>query len=94
MTVNERQDECRGNIGAHFLFVLMCPTCPQLAHFRWVPAGLESAAAAAGDVGESGGSAAPSSCIPFCLSRAILRSLFRSSRLSSASSLQTISRSA
>ena len=70
----------------------MCPTCPQLAHFRWVPAGLEGAAAAAGDVGESGGSAVPSSCIPFCLSRAILRSLFRSSRLSSASSLQKMSR--
>ena len=68
----------------------MCPTCPQLAHFRWVPAGLEGPAAAAGDVGESGRSAAPSSCIPFCLSRAILRSLFRSSRLSSASNLQTI----
>lgn len=72
----------------HFLLVLMCPIWPQFAHFRCVPAFL-GAGATAGEVGESTESAAPSVCSPFCLSRAIRRSLLRSRRASSFSSLKS-----
>lgn len=72
--------------------VLIWPTCPQFAHFRCVPAGFDGTVTAAGELGEIGESAAPSVCTPFCLSRAILRSLLRSRRMSSASSLGIISR--
>ena len=74
----------------HFLFVLMCPTCPQFAHLRWVPVGLEGTTA--GELGDPAESAAPSVCTPFCLSRAIRRSLFRSSLMSSSSSLHVVSK--
>ena len=76
-----------------FLFVLICPTCPQLAHFRCVPAGLERILeVATGEFGEPAESAAPSVWTPLCLSRAIRRSLFLSSRMSSSSSLLEISK--
>ena len=65
----------------YFLFVLICPTWPQLAHFRCVPTTL--AGSAPGEVGEPSASADPSARIPFCLSRAIRRSLLRSKRASS-----------
>lgn len=77
----------------YFLFVLIWPTCPQFAHFRCVPAGFDGTVTAAGELGETGESAAPSVCTPFCLSRASLRSLLRSRRMSSASSLEIISKS-
>ena len=73
---------------SHFLFVLMCPTCPQLAHFLdvpwapfWVPLPL-----ALGEPGEPG-SALPLGWIPFSFSRCRRRSLLRSRRLSSSKSL-------
>ena len=47
----------------------------------------------AGDDGEPGSSSAPSKWTPFCLSRAIRRSLLRCSRASSFSSLLIISNS-
>ena len=74
----------------YFLFVLICPTCPQFAHLRWVPVGFEGTAA--GELGDPVESAAPSVCTPFCLSRAIRRSLFRSSLMSSSSSLRGVSK--
>ena len=73
----------------HFLFVLIWPTWPQLAHLRCVPVDL--AGTALGDAGDPSTSAAPSVCIPFCLSRAMRRSLFRSKRASSFLSLGDVS---
>ena len=71
---------------ADFLLVLMCPIWPQLAHFRCVPVPFV-VVAMTGELGELGDPAGPSTCIPFCLSRATLRSLFRSSLASSFSKL-------
>ena len=82
---------CQGDGVEHFLFVLICPTCPQFTHFRCVPAGFTETAMA-GEPGEPAESAAPSVCTPFCLSRAIRRSLLRSSRMSSSSSLPLVRR--
>ena len=73
--------------GWYFLFVLMWPTWPQFAHLRCVPALFTGTFA--GDDGESGSSSTPSRCSPFCLSRAIRRSLLRCSRASSFSSLNS-----
>ena len=75
----------------HFLLVLICPTCPQLAHFRSVPAGFGPGPAALASFGEAGESAAPSVGTPFCLSRARRRSLLRWRRESSFSILTTFS---
>ena len=62
--------------GTYFLLVFICPTWPQFAHLRRVPEGFVINEAA-GDVGEFGESTAPSMLRPFCLSRAIRRSLLR-----------------
>ena len=71
-------------VEAHFLFVLIWPTWPQLAHFRSVPAVF---APATGEDGEPASSAGPSKWTPFCLSRAMRRSLFRCRRANSFSNL-------
>jgi hypothetical protein len=65
----------------HFLFVLMWPTWPQLAHLRWVPADLEDPGA------PSAGESPDGRRTPFCFSRAKRRSLLRLRRLSSCSIL-------
>lgn len=75
--------EGRRNL-THFLFVLICPTWPQFAHFRWVPpvfAGVEGVVPSAGD------SPVDPLAAPFCFSRAKRRSLLRLRRLNSASRL-------
>ena len=72
-------------VGLHFLFVLIWPTWPQLAHLRSVPAVF---APATGEDGEPASSAGPSKWTPFCLSRAMRRSLFRCRRANSFSSLR------
>lgn len=68
----------------YFLLVLICPTCPQLAHFRWVPTIF-------GPPGVPASSDSPAEALanPFCFSRAKRRSLFLWSRPSSASSLKS-----
>ena len=71
-------------VEAHFLFVLIWPTWPQLAHLRSVPAVF---APATGEDGEPASSAGPSKWTPFCLSRAMRRSLFRCRRANSFSNL-------
>lgn len=71
----------------HFLFVFIWPTWPQLAHLRSVPAVFTPAT---GEDGEPASSAGPSKWTPFCLSRAMRRSLFRCRRANSFSSLHHI----
>ena len=71
-------------VEVHFLFVLIWPTWPQLAHLRSVPAVF---APTTGEDGEAASSAGPSKWTPFCLSRAMRRSLFRCRRANSFSSL-------
>lgn len=69
--------------GTHFLFVLIWPTWPQFAHFRWVPTGRpEPGPPSAGD------SPVEPRTLPFCFSRAKRRSLFRLRRESSFSILE------
>ena len=76
------------NVQADFLLVLICPIWPQFAHFRCVPVLVTfTFVVATGELGEPGEPAEPSTWIPFCLSRATLRSLFRSSLANSFSKL-------
>ena len=86
-SVHCSRDSIKRQRGFNFLFVLMWPTWPQFAHLRCVPALFMSTFA--GDDGEAGSSSAPSRWTPFCLSRAIRRSLLRCSRASSFSSLNS-----
>lgn len=67
---------------AYFLLVLICPTRPQLAHFRVVvPPPFDGVPASS----ESPMEPRP---MPFCFSRAKRRSLLRFRRVSSASRLR------
>jgi len=48
-----------GNGQQNFLLVLICPTWPQFAHFRWVPVPFVTVAVP-GDAGEAGDPSVPS----------------------------------
>jgi hypothetical protein len=77
-----------GQAEAYFLFVLICPTCPQFAHLRWVPCGCGlPPTASSGNMAESAGDGA---VMPLAFSRASLRSLFFSRRASSSSRLREL----
>jgi hypothetical protein len=84
MSLKGMLDVQEGRVGKgrlYFLFVFICPTMPQLAHFRVVlPPAFEGVPVSS----ESPTGVRPA---PFCFSRAKRLSLLRFNRVNSASSL-------